>query len=212
MGGGGRGPPREVSNSKYYETLGVEKTASPDEIKKAFRKLAMKEHPDKGGSIEKFQEIQEAYEVLSDKEKRDTYDKYGEEGLKEGGGGGQGGMDDLLAQMMGMRRPGGGPQGPKKGKPMQHPLKMTLEEIHAGKKTKIAINRDRKCKPCEGRGGKEGATQKCTGCRGRGVVTKMQQIGPGMYTQSNGPCDDCYGKGEIIPDADKCKICNGKKV
>lgn len=72
--GGGRGPPREVSNSKYYEVLGVDKTASPDEIKKAFRKLAMKEHPDKGGNIEKFQEIQGAYEVLSDKEKRDTYD------------------------------------------------------------------------------------------------------------------------------------------
>lgn len=121
-------------------------------------------------------------------------------------------MDDLLAQMMGMRRPGGGPQGPKKGKPMQHPLKMTLEEIHTGKKTKIAINRDRKCEPCNGRGGKEGAVQKCTGCRGRGMVTKMQQIGPGMYTQSNGPCDDCYGKGEVIDEANKCKICNGKKV
>ena len=89
---------------------------------------------------------------------------------------------------------------------------MTLEEIFAGKKTKIAINRDRKCKPCEGRGGKEGAVQKCTTCRGRGMVTKMQQIGPGMYTQSNGPCDECMGKGEVIDEANKCKECRGKKV
>ena len=94
--GGRRGPPKEVDNSKYYELLGVEKTATYDEIRKAFRKLALKNHPDRGGDKEKFQELNAAYEVLSDKEKRDIYDKYGEDGLKEGGGGG-GGMDDLLS-------------------------------------------------------------------------------------------------------------------
>ena len=155
MGGGPRGPPKEVDNSKFYDILGVKKDATPDEIKKAFRKLSLKHHPDRGGDTEKFQEINLAHEVLSDKEKRDIYDKYGEEGLKEGGGmGGGGGMDlfDLLS--------GGGrrkPEGPKKMKPFKHPLKVTLEEIFNGKKTKIAVNRERICKTCDGKGGKDGA-------------------------------------------------------
>merc|ERR1712125_85220 len=100
MGGmpgmGRRGPPKEVDNSKYYELLGVEKTATYDEIRKAFRKKALKEHPDRGGDKEKFQELNAAYEVLSDKEKRDIYDKYGEDGLKDGGAHAGGGMDDIL--------------------------------------------------------------------------------------------------------------------
>jgi len=126
-----------------------------------------------------------AYEVLSDKEKRDVYDKYGEEGLKEGGGM-PGGMDDLLSGMfggMGGRR-GGGPSGPKKGKPVMHPLRVTLEEIYNGKSTKIAVNRERICTKCDGKGGKEGAVQKCATCRGGGMVTKMQMLGPGMYSQT----------------------------
>ena len=93
-----------------------------------------------------------------------------------------------------------------------HPMKCTLEEIYNGKATKIAVNRERICKKCEGKGGKEGAVQKCPTCRGRGFVTKMTQLGPGMYSQSQGPCDECHGKGEIIDEANKCKTCNGKKV
>ena len=185
MGGGfpGRGgPPKEVDNEKFYKVLGVDKNAELTAIKKAYHKLARTHHPDRGGDKEKFQEIQSAYEVLSDREKRETYDRYGEDGLKEGGGGG--GMDDLLSQMFGgggRRGPGGRPQK-KKGKPVMHPLKCTLEEIYNGKNTKIAVNRDRICEACEGRGGKEGAVQKCTTCRGRGIVTRMQQLGPGMYS------------------------------
>ena len=87
MPGMGRGPKKEVDNSKFYEVLGVSKNATSDEIKKAYRKKALKEHPDKGGDPEKFKEISLAYEVLSDQEKRDIYDKYGEEGLREGAGG-----------------------------------------------------------------------------------------------------------------------------
>ena len=104
------------------------------------------------------------------------------------------------------------PSGPKKGKPVHHPLKVTLEEIYSGKTTKIAVNRERICGKCEGVGGKEGAVQKCTTCKGRGMVTRMQMIGPGMYSQSQGPCDECRGKGEIIDEKNKCKTCNGKKV
>ena len=108
MGGGmpERGPRKEVDTNKYYEILGVPKTATPDEVKKAFRKAALKNHPDRGGDTEKFQELQQAAEVLTDEKKRTIYDKYGEEGLKEGGGGGGQGMDDILNMFMG----GGGRQ------------------------------------------------------------------------------------------------------
>ena len=214
MPGMGRGgPPKEVDNEKFYKILGVDKNADHTAIKKAYHKLARTNHPDRGGDKAKFQEIQGAYEVLSDREKRELYDKYGEDGLKEGGGGAHG-MDDLLSQMFGGGGRGGrgGPTGPKKGKPVMHPLKCTLEEIYKGKATKIAVNRERICQPCGGIGGKEGAVQKCTTCRGRGIVTKMTQLGPGMYSQSQGPCEDCRGKGEVIDDANKCQICKGKKV
>ena len=210
--GGRRGPPKEIDNTKFYKTLEVEKDADFNTIKKSYHKLARANHPDRGGDTEKFQEIANAYEVLSDREKRELYDKYGEDGLKEGGGGG-GGMEDLLG-MFGGRRPGGGagPSGPKKGKPVMHPMKCTLEELYNGKSTKIAVNRDRICAACTGLGGKEGAVQKCTTCRGRGMVTRMTQLGPGMYSQSQGPCDDCSGKGEVIDEANKCQVCKGKKV
>ena len=210
MGGmGGRGgPPKEVDNTKFYKILGVEKNADYSTIKKAYFRLAKTHHPDRGGDKDKFQEIQGAYEVLSDKEKREMYDRYGEDGLKEGGGGG--GMDDLLSGLFGGRARQ--QAGPKKGKPVMHPLKCTLEEIYSGKSTKIAVNRERICTACAGIGGKEGAVQKCTTCRGRGMVTRMTQLGPGMYSQSQGPCDDCRGKGEVIDEANKCQTCKGKKV
>ena len=154
--GGRRGPPKEVDNTKFYKLLGVEKDADYNAIKKAYFKLARTHHPDRGGDKEKFQEIQSAYEVLSDREKREIYDQHGEEGLKEGGGGG--GMDDLLSQMFGGGMGGRQQQrGPKKGKPVMHPLKCTLEEIYNGKSTKIAVNRERICTTCNGVGGKEGA-------------------------------------------------------
>lgn len=118
MGGGRRGPPREVDNSKFYDMLGVSKEATNDEIKKAYRKLAMKHHPDRGGDKEKFQELQQAHEVLTDKEKRKIYDEYGEEGLKEGGGGHPGGMDDILSSMFGGMGGRRREEGPKKMKPL----------------------------------------------------------------------------------------------
>lgn len=121
-------------------------------------------------------------------------------------------MDDILSQMFG----GGGgrrqQQGPKKGKPVQYPLKVSLEEIYNGKTAKIKVNRERICSKCDGLGGKAGAVQKCGACKGRGMVTKMQMLGPGMYSQSSGPCDECRGKGEVIDERNKCKTCNGKKV
>ena len=135
------GPRKEVDNSKFYELLGVDKKAQPNQIKKAYHKKALKEHPDKGGDPEKFKEITNAYEVLMDKEKREIYDEHGEEGLKEGGGG-RGGADIFEAMFGGGGR-GGRQRGPQKGKSVQHAVKVTLEEIYNGKTTKIAVNRDR---------------------------------------------------------------------
>jgi len=115
MPGGGRGgPKKEVDNKKYYDLLGVEKDATFDQIKKAYRKLALRNHPDKGGDPEIFKDITNAYETLSDKDKRELYDQYGEEGVKQGGGG-MGGHGDIFSQMFGGMG-GGRPQGPKKGK------------------------------------------------------------------------------------------------
>ena len=106
------GPKKEVDNSKYYDLIGVPKNATEQEIKKAYRKKALKEHPDKGGDPDKFKEITAAYEVLSDREKREIYDRHGEDGLKGGGGAG---AHDIFSQMFGGGM-GGGPRGPKKGK------------------------------------------------------------------------------------------------
>ena len=213
-GGGmpGRGGPRkEADTSKFYDLLGVAKSATEQEIKKAYRKKALKEHPDKGGDLEKFKEITAAYECLADREKREIYDKHGEEGLKGGGGMG---AQDIFSQMFGGGMGGGrgGPKGPQKGKSVQHAIKVTLEEIFKGKTTKIAVNRDRICTTCDGKGGKDGANSTCGGCKGRGMRTQMTMIGPGMYSQSTGPCTDCSGTGEMIDEANKCKNCNGKKV
>ena len=209
MPGGMRGPPKEVDNKKLYEVLGVDKDSTFDQIKKAYRKKAIKEHPDKGGDPDKFKEVTAAYEILSDKEKREIYDKHGAEAAKQGRP--QGGGGDIFSQMFGGGM-GGGPRGPQKGKSVQHAIKVTLEEIYKGKTTKIAVNRDRICTTCEGKGGMNGANATCSKCKGRGMVTKMTMIGPGMYSQSTGPCDDCGGSGEQIDEADKCKNCNGKKV
>ena len=110
------------------------------------------------------------------------YDKYGEEGLREGGGmpSGFGDIFDMFGGRMGGG--GGGRSGPKKAKPVLHPLKVTLEDLYNGKTTKVAVSRDRICNKCDGRGGKAGAVKSCSGCNGKGMRTKMTQLGPGMYS------------------------------
>lgn len=214
MGGGGRGgrggPKKEVDTNKYYETLGVPKSSTGDEIKKAFRRAALKAHPDKGGDPEKFKEMTVAYEVLTDPEKRKLYDAYGEDGVRDGGGSAAGFGD--IFDMFGGGRGGGGRQGPKKGKSVLHPIKATLEDLYNGKTAKVAVNRDRICTACNGKGGKDGAVSPCSGCKGRGIKVAMQMLGPGMYTQRQVQCDDCNGQGEQINQKDKCKTCNAKKV
>lgn len=148
-----------MNNKRFYELLKVDQKATQDEIKKSFRKIALKEHPDKGGDPEKFKDITVAYEVLMDAQKRDLYDKYGEDGLKEGGGGGEG-FGDIFDLFGGGR--GGGQQQKRKVKPTIHKLKCTLEDLYNGKSTKIKVNRERICVDCGGKGG-EGVEQ-CKDC------------------------------------------------
>lgn len=178
---GGR-PRADVDTTKLYETLGVEKSANGKEIKKAYRKLAVKHHPDKGGDEHKFKEISAAYEILSDTEKRATYDKYGLEGLSEDGGGG-GGQDDLFSMFFGGGRSRA--SGPKKGESVNHPLKVSLEDLYNGKTAKIAINRQVIV----------GEAKICNTCDGQGVVLELRQIALGMVQQIQRRCTDCGGTG-----------------
>ncbi|CEP15048.1 hypothetical protein [Parasitella parasitica] len=209
--------------TRYYEILEVETDASDHEIKRAYRKLAMKYHPDKNPDEgERFKEISHAYEILSDPDSRAKYDRFGEDG--PGGGAGGYGMsaDDLFANLFG----GGGgmgfgfdgddfhshgmPRRPHKGSSTKSPLNVTLEDLYLGKKTKLALQKSVICSNCDGKGGKTGATKKCGACNGRGFQVAMRQVGMGMIQQMQVPCDECNHTGEIAKD--RCKKCKGKKV
>lgn len=201
---------QEVDNKKLYEVLGVEQKATQDEIKKAFRKLAIQHHPDKGGDSEKFKEINAAYEILSNEEKRATYDKYGFEGLKSGGmgAGGFGDIFDIFFGGHGGRR--GGPRETPQLKPTVRTVEISLRDVYHGKTLNINVERQVVCSGCAGKGGIDPKT--CTACKGKGAVLKMQQLGPGMYTQTQMECKDCNGSGKIIEKKNLCKECNGKKM
>jgi len=187
QGMGGMGGPRpDVDTTKLYETLGVEKNADEKAIKKAYRKLAVKHHPDKGGDEHKFKEVSAAYEVLSDKEKRAKYDKFGLEGLSDEGGGG-GGADDLFSMFFGGGAGRRGSQEPRKSESVNHPLKVSLEDLYNGKTAKIAINRQVIV----------GESKMCTTCDGQGVVIELRQIALGMVQQLQRRCTDCGGQGYI---------------
>ncbi|KAI4899882.1 hypothetical protein NFI96_012076, partial [Prochilodus magdalenae] len=208
-----------VADTKLYDILGVSPSASENELKKAYRKLAKEYHPDKNPNAgDKFKEISFAYEVLSNPEKKELYDRYGEQGLREGGGGGPG-MDDIFSHifggglfgfMGGQGRSRNG--GRRRGEDMVHPLKVSLEDLYNGKTTKLQLSKNVLCSTCNGQGGKSGAVQKCTTCRGRGMRIMIRQLAPGMVQQMQSVCTDCNGEGEVISEKDRCKKCEGKKV
>lgn len=205
-----------VDNKKYYELLGVSPNASKDEIKKAYRKLAVKLHPDKGGDEEKFKEVTRAFEVLSDDEKRRVYDEYGEEGLSQQGLGASMNAEDIFEAFFGgglFGRSKNRNRGPRKAEDVVHTLKVTLKDLYVGKTAKLALNRQRICIECSGRGTKTGANPiSCSVCDGRGVRVQIRQMGPGMIQQIQTTCSECSGTGETIRDSDKCPKCHGKKV
>jgi len=190
----GRGSREPVDTTKLYEVLGVEKTASEKEIKKAYRKLAVKHHPDKGGDEHLFKEINAAYEILSDEKKRELYDKYGLEGVENEGGPGGAGGDDLFSMFFGGG--GGRRSGPRKGPSIQHPIKVSLDDLYNGKTVKLAINRKVIV----------GEPKECERCGGQGVVMEIRQIGPGMITQMQRPCPACGGQGTIFKTKNERKV------
>jgi len=184
MGGGA--PRGDVDTTKLYETLGIEKGVTKKDIRKAYMKLSRIHHPDKGGDEHKFKEISAAYEILSDEEKRAQYDKYGLEGVS-GDDVGSAGGEDLFSMFFG----GGGGRsrrsaGPRKGPSVNHPLKVSLEDLYNGKTVKLAVNRKII----------KGTPKECSQCKGQGAVMEVRQVGPGMITQMQRACDVCKGQGQ----------------
>jgi len=199
-------PKKDVDTTKYYKRLGVEKTASQDEIRKAYRKLVKTKHPDKGGDEKEFQEIQQAYETLSDENKRKVYDEYGEEGIKEGMDGNA--PTDIFDLFTG----GGRKNAKRKTKSVLQHMEVSLEDIYKGKEKYLEINRYRICKKCKGNGSKDpNANTKCTSCNGRGVKMVVQRMG-NTILQSQQTCPECRGEGYVIKENDKCPSCKGQKV
>jgi molecular chaperone DnaJ len=214
-----------ASKRDYYEVLGVAKNASADEIKKAYRKLALKYHPDKNPinpeAEEKFKEAAEAYEVLSDQQKKDQYDRFGHAGMQGGfsGGGGMS-MDDIFehfGDIFGGHNPfetffGGGQTQSRgrrvyKGSDLRVKVQMTLNEVANGVKKKIKLNKQVACDSCNGSGAKgSDGFKKCTTCNGSGQVRRATNTFLGqMVTTST--CPSCNGEGAVITNA--CGKCNG---
>mmetsp|Transcript_9810 Transcript_9810/g.27919 ORF Transcript_9810/g.27919 Transcript_9810/m.27919 type:complete len:418 (+) Transcript_9810:145-1398(+) len=195
MGRGGGGEPPDTE--KLYEVLGVDKGADEKEIKKAYRKMAVKHHPDKGGDEHFFKEVNAAYEILSDPKKREVYDKYGLEGVENEGGPSAAGGEDLFSMFFGGGGRGGGRRaGPRKGPSIQHPIKVSLEDLYNGKTVKLAINRKVIV----------GESKECGTCGGQGAVMEVRQIGPGMLTQMQRACRDCQGQGTTAKTKNERKV------
>jgi len=215
-----------VKETRLYDVLGVSPTADENTLKKAYRKLAMKYHPDKNQgdpkAQEKFKEISEAYGVLSESDKRQLYDAHGEQGLKEGGGRGAGfgGGDPFDIFNMFFGGGGGGPRrrGPQKGKDVVHQLGVTLENLYNGVTKKLSLQKKILCCACTGTGvqpefsDRRDAIQTCQTCRGQGMVIKTRQIGPGMMQQMQSVCHKCHGEGKTMNAKYTCKTCNGNKT
>jgi len=200
---------KDVDNTSFYTELQVSKDASTADIKKAYRKLAIKHHPDKGGDPEKFKSISRAYEVLSDPEKRRVYDEAGEEGLDGSGTNATDIFDLFFGGGGGGRRPRA--QGKRKGEDVVSSLKCTLEQIYVGATRKLALNKDVICSECDGRGGPEGAKLDCRDCGGNGIKIQIRQMGP-MITQTQSVCGTCEGQGKVLREDMKCKTCKGQGV
>lgn len=211
-----------MAKKDYYEVLGLEKGASDDDIKKAFRKQAIKYHPDKNAgnkeAEEKFKEINEAYQVLSDPQKKAQYDQFGTTDFNGGAGGfdggfdfsGMGGFGDIFESFFGGGGFGGGGRrrnGPEKGSDMEYNITLTFEEAVFGVEKEINISRSESCETCRGEGTKTGTSAKtCDKCGGSGQVRAQRNTPLGSFVTMT-TCDKCAGKGKVI--TDPCPDCRG---
>ena len=228
-----------AGSKDYYAVLGVDKNASDDEIKKAYRKLAKKWHPDanpdnRKEAEEKFKEVGEAYDTLSNPQKRRMYDQFGSSGPQGGFGGGYGGfngfgggtytystsgfgfddvVDDFVSSIF-----GGGfgrssrsstNNGPQKGNDLRYTVDVTFEESFTGVHKEIVVNKNEKCDNCKGSGAKPGTSvQTCSVCHGTGKVKKAQSLAGFATIQTVVTCENCRGTGKVIPNP--CETCKGK--
>ena len=209
----------------FYKTLGVDKNASQDEIKKAFRTLAHKHHPDKGGDEKKFKEASEAYQILSDEKKRKEYDTYGSAGPGQGFGGGQGGFDasgfqggfggqgfdgvdlnDIFGDFFG----GGRREQARRGRDIAVDLEVSFSEAIFGVEHKVRITKTSACDTCHGSGAKPGAKMKeCAHCKGKGRTQETVRTILGTFAQER-ECATCHGSGKVPEE--KCAVCKGAGV
>ena len=201
-----------MSQRDYYEVLGVSRDASEADLKKAFRRLAMKYHPDRNTDNDeetehKFKEAKEAYEVLSDAQKRAAYDQFGHAGVNQqagAGGFGGGGFGDAFSDIFGDIFSGGGGSRVRKGADLQYNLELSLEDAVTGSTVKIKVPTHKTCTDCAGTGAKKGTSpETCTTCGGHGQV-RMQQ---GFFSVQQ-TCPSCRGTGQVIKDP--CHSCHGE--
>ncbi|MDY6878975.1 MAG: molecular chaperone DnaJ [Desulfatiglans sp.] len=198
----------------YYEVLGVSRDAGSDEIKKAYRKLALQYHPDKNPgdktAEEMFKEAAEAYEVLRDNEKRQIYDRFGHEGLEGRGFRGFSGFEDIFSSFgdifegfFGFGSTRGGRRRPRQGRSLRYDLELTLEEAFSGKEAEIVFEKQENCSTCDGSGMRPGSSaETCSTCQGRGQVIRSQG-----FFQISTTCPTCRGEGQMI--TDPCPECRG---
>ncbi|MEC4577352.1 molecular chaperone DnaJ [Streptococcus dysgalactiae] len=199
-----------MNNTEFYDRLGVSKDASQDDIKKAYRKMSKKYHPDinkEAGAEQKYKDVQEAYETLSDSQKRAAYDQYGAAGGFGGfDGGGFGGFEDIFSSFFG----GGGmrnPNAPRQGDDLQYRVNLSFEEAVFGVEKEVSYNREATCGTCSGSGAKPGTSPvTCHKCHGSGVMTVDTQTPLGMMRRQV-TCDVCHGTGQEIKEP--CPTCHG---
>ena len=207
-----------MSKRDYYEVLGLSKGASKDEIKKAYRKLARQYHPDvnnEPGADEKFKEISEAYEVLSDDEKKAHYDQFGHVDPNQGFGGGFtsdfggfGGFEDIFSSFFGGGTRRTDPNGPRKGSDLEYTMTINFEEAAFGGEKEVQVTKEENCENCHGSGAKPGTSQEtCSTCKGSGQVT-IEQSTPFGRIVNRRTCTTCKGSGKMIKE--KCTVCRGR--